>query len=181
MLLHACCTKTLIELHIIFSAIIILSFIYRTGLLPMCFPPCIFIYQTLCIVYKCIHVHHLRLTNVNKAITYLLTYLLPLFYSIIPGYIVVSLLPERECYAADILKYEVLTNYTIFWIWIIQSVSQNCFKSAVDMVQHIITCSVYLHFLSHCPTDESRGRTWMNSVQSSSQSRKFVRSFSPHM
>ena len=31
-----------------------------------------FIFQTLCIVYKCIHVHHLRLTNVNKAITYLL-------------------------------------------------------------------------------------------------------------
>ena len=40
------------------------------------FLPCIFIFQTLCIVYKCIHVHHLRLTNVNKAITYLLTYLL---------------------------------------------------------------------------------------------------------
>ena len=25
--------------------------------------------------FKCIHVHHLHLTNVNKAITYLLTYL----------------------------------------------------------------------------------------------------------
>ena len=36
---------------------------------PLCFPPCIFIFHmTLWIVYKCIHVHHLRLINVNKAL-----------------------------------------------------------------------------------------------------------------
>ena len=54
-------------------AIIILGFIYQSGS-AICFLPCIFIFQTFCIGYKCIHVHHLRLTNVNKAITYLLTY-----------------------------------------------------------------------------------------------------------